>query len=83
MTYSKRKFGAELLLCLEEGYNPERIAKWADNFYYEHLKELDDDIGETVKNLASMSFGQQFIYSEKEIKDLAINLINKESILNP
>ena len=49
MTYSKRKFGAELLLCLEEGYNPERIAKWADNFYYEHLKELDDDIGETVK----------------------------------
>ena len=77
MIYSKKRFGAELILCLEEGYDVDRIAKWADQVYYQHLNELDDSLRETIQNLGSMSFGEQFVYTEKELRDLAVGLITE------
>ncbi len=75
MTYSKRKFGAELILCLEEGYDIDRIAKWADRVYYDHQKDLDDQLDDIIQNLGSMTFSSQFVYTEKELIDLAVKLI--------
>jgi hypothetical protein len=75
MSYTKSRFGAELVLLLDEGKNTGDIAKWADSVYYEHLREIDDDLSVIIQNIASMSFGSEFFYTEKELKDLAIQLI--------
>lgn len=75
MNYTKKRFGAELILKLEEGYDIEKIAQWADNVHYKHLGEMNDELNDIVQNIASMSFGSQFIYSEQELRDLAVQLI--------
>ena len=66
-----------LFYAWKGGYDVDRIAKWADQVYYQHLNELDASLSETIQNLGSMSFGKQFVYTEKELRDLAVGLITE------
>ena len=75
MSYTKRQFGAELILELEKGYDKEKIAIWADQIHQKYLKEIDDELYEIIEKISLMSFGKQFEYSEAELIDLAVNLI--------
>ncbi|MBD3231110.1 hypothetical protein GF322_00450 [Candidatus Dependentiae bacterium] len=77
MAYTKRQFGAELILELEKGYNREKIAIWAEQIRQKHLKEIDDELYVIIEKICLMSFGEQFEYSKAELIDLAINLIKQ------
>ncbi len=70
-----RIFAAKLILALEEGYDIEKISRWADEFYYKEIDKLDDALIPIVQNISAMSFGNQFVYTENELIDMAIQLI--------
>ena len=74
--YTKRKFGAELILFLEKTpYDVDKIARWADEVYNENLREIDDELDGVIQDISSMSFGPEFERSEVELRKLALNLI--------
>lgn len=73
--YNKRQFGAEMILKLEEGASIDSISCWADKIYYKHFDEIDDELSVQIQNIASMSFGSDFVYTKDELNNLAIKLI--------
>jgi hypothetical protein len=76
MTYSKRRFGAELILELEKGFDITKISKWADKIHHDHLKEFDENTDAHIQNIGSMSFGPEFELSKDELLKIAIDCIN-------
>jgi hypothetical protein len=78
MLYSKRKFGAELVLQLESGYDIEKISHWATQLYQNHSFEMQSDLIEAIQIIASMSFGLEFEKTEQDLRNLAINLIETD-----
>jgi hypothetical protein len=77
--YTKRRFGAQLILELEKGFSIERIAQWADGIHFKHHTEIDNDLNIIIQNLGSIGLGPQFEMTEQEILDLAIKLISEKN----
>jgi hypothetical protein len=77
MKITKRRLGAELILHLEEGYDPEKLENWANIFYHDHVKFLDPEVRLILQDLMSLTSGPEFEMEEKEIQDLALKLINE------
>jgi hypothetical protein len=75
MSYSKLKFGAALLLKIEDGYSIQEIARWASKIYNELFDEMDDELSLIVQDIGSMSFGEQFEIPIDKLKEMAIHLI--------
>ena len=78
MGYSKLRFAAELILKLEEGYDVDEIARWAYDVDLEGLNEIDDDFNEIVDDVRSMCSECEIVYSEQELCDMALKLIESE-----
>ena len=75
MSYTKKRFGAELILALERGYDIHKLSEWADEIRYKHIEELDPELKGIIEDLSSMNLGKQFEYTKQELIDLAVNLI--------
>jgi hypothetical protein len=79
MRYTKRKFGAELILELEKdvdlGFDITRMSKWADKIHNDHIGETDDDLDIIIQNIGSMSFGSEFELTKEELLKIAIDCI--------
>jgi hypothetical protein len=79
MAYSKRRVGTELILMLENNFDPQKIAAWANKVHSESSYSMDTELNEIVQNIASMSLGEQFMYTKQELEDLAIKLIKSKN----
>ena len=80
MTYTKRRFGAELILELEKGFDPARIAKWADKIEYDHVGETDNEIYKFLSHISLMN-EEQFEISEEELLSIAKKCILDEKTI--
>ena len=78
MAYSKRRFGAELILALENGYDIKKLSEWADGIRYKYLLELTPELKEIIENISAMSFGDEFVYTKQELINLAVKLIKED-----
>ena len=76
MTYSRLKFGAALLLKIEDGCSMQEIARWANKIYNEFFDEMDDELSLVVQDIGSMGFGEQFEIPIDKLKEMAIDFIN-------
>jgi hypothetical protein len=63
---------------LENNFDPQKIAAWANKLHNEYSHFMDTELNETVQNIASMSLGEQFMYTKQELEDLAIKLITSK-----
>jgi hypothetical protein len=76
MRYTKRRFGAELILELEKGFNIQKLSKWADYIDYNHEGELEDEeLQEIIRSIGAMSLDPQFEYTEEQLLGLGLKLI--------
>ncbi|MFA6263708.1 MAG: hypothetical protein WCW33_04215 [Candidatus Babeliales bacterium] len=78
MKYSKKRFAAELILELENGYDIEKLAAWANNIYYAHKEKMDKDLANIVQDISYINLGPSFERSEQELRDLAVSLLQKK-----
>ena len=76
MIYTKRRFGAELIIFLEENrYNVKAIVRWADKIYHDHVGDFDEELHPIIQDISSMCCDAQFIQTESQLYTLAIRLI--------
>lgn len=75
MTYSKRRFGAELILELEKGFDPARIAIWSDKVHHDHIGETDNEVDKLMFSISLMN-EDQFEISKDQLQKIAIDCIN-------
>ncbi len=78
MRITKKRLGAELILKLEEGYNPKDLESWATHFYHNNIENLDPEVRLVLQDLMALTLGIEFEMDEKDIKNLAVKLINEE-----
>lgn len=76
--YDRKKIGRELQKELDKGYNVLRISRWAYELFYNHQRELTDELEELLQYLFFMEEDPQFVYSELELKMLAEKLMKGE-----
>lgn len=83
MKYTKRRFGAELILEVEKDYDIQKLSQWADSledfllYGDSKYEDLDDDLIEIIRNIGAMSSDLQFEYSKQDLIDLGVNLIKE------
>lgn len=76
MSYSKRRFGAELILQIEKnGYSVDALSRWADHIYQTYLGEFDQEVNNALQDISAMAFGQEFIKKEDDLIDLSMRFI--------
>jgi hypothetical protein len=75
MTYRKCDFGKELLAQLEKGYDPDRIARWANEQHLNHAGEMEAELRSEIQTVMAMEGEPQFHLSEKELRKLAARLM--------
>ena len=79
MTYTKRRFGAELILELERDselkreFDVDKISKWA---YDISLDVVDKDFDDILQSVIAMNAGPEFELSKDELLKIAIDCIN-------
>lgn len=73
--YTKKDFGRDLLIELSHGYDPIRIARWADILLHRIQEDLDDEVDTHIKDLSCMSFGEEFYISEDDLHSVSISLL--------
>jgi hypothetical protein len=63
--YTKKDFGRDVLIELSHGYDPIRIARWADHLFNSRIQEdVDEEVDNHIKDLSCMSFGEEFIFQK-------------------
>lgn len=74
--YTRKSFGAELILELENPtFSIAHISMWADRKKYEYVGKMEEGIDEALQDLSAMAFSEEFEMSKKEIEDMAIYFI--------
>lgn len=63
---------------LENGYNVISISRWAYDVFFNHRRDLSNEMEELLQYLFFMEDDPQFEYTESELKLLAKKLINNE-----
>ena len=59
---------------LDVGYDPVRLAQKAFRIYHEHCSELDSKLDEIFLQIIAMEEGEEYEFSEIEIKNIADQL---------
>jgi hypothetical protein len=73
MTYTDKQFGNDLLVQLDQGYDPSRIARWADNvFFATHNIECSPAVREALIDIFTMQEGEEFQIPEADLRALAL-----------
>lgn len=75
MTYRKCDFGKELLAQLDKGYDPDRIARWANEQHLNHAGEMEDGLRSEIQTVMFMEKDPQFRLDERELRKLAARLM--------
>lgn len=77
MTYTAKQFASELLAQLDQGYDPIRIARWADSvFFATHAVDCSPAIRSALTSLFTMQEGEEFVISEADLRKLAHTFAN-------
>ncbi len=72
MTYTDQQFGSELLAQLDQGYDPLRIAQWADRvFFNTHNADCSPAVREALVDIFTMQEGEEFHIPEAELRKRA------------
>jgi len=72
MTYTDKQFGSDLLAELDKGYDPLRIARWADRVFFDtHSAECSPAVREALIDIFTMQEGEEFHISEAELRKRA------------
>lgn len=74
MTYSDQDFGRDLLVQLDTGYDPVRIARWAYGRFLEP-GERSDAVHEALIDLFTMEEGEEFHIPEEKLRATADRFI--------
>jgi hypothetical protein len=78
--YSKRMFGADLILKLEQNkYSPSSIADWANYIYNKHVGRTEEGLDSIIQDIMAMDLGDEFELSEQQLNDLALALMAKNN----
>ncbi len=77
-----KEIGLQLSEELKKCYDIKRISNWAFSLYLNNLKNLDPYSEELLEYLFRMQDDPQFAYSEKDLKELSLMLIqgDKEAL---
>jgi hypothetical protein len=75
MTYSDREFGIELLRQLDAGYEPLRLAQWADHLFLSGDCKYSSAVRESLIDLFTMQEGEEFVIPVEELRDRARQFI--------
>lgn len=78
MMISKQQIAKELKKNLKSPYDPIKIAAWAEDMHSNHSLELSPEAYDIVETLASMALGEEFVYTEDEIKSIVEKLLKDE-----
>ncbi len=62
--YTTKDFGRDLLIELSHGYDPIRIARWADHLFNRIQEDVDDEVDTHIKDLSCMSLVKNFIFQK-------------------
>jgi hypothetical protein len=76
--YTNQEFGYELKKQLERNFDVVKIARWAENVYSNHCREISSELNDIIMVLAIMEHGKEFEYSKQELDLLAEKLILNE-----
>jgi hypothetical protein len=71
MKLTDHQFGVELLAQLDVGYDPLRIAEWADQLFLSGDYEYSEAVRESLIDLFTMQEGDEFIVCEADLRSLA------------
>jgi hypothetical protein len=72
MTYTDQQFGNELLAELDQGYDPLRLARWADRvFFMTHSADCSPAVREALIDIFTMQEGEEFHIPEMELRKRA------------
>lgn len=69
MTYTDQQFGSELLAQLDQGYDPLRIAQWADRIFLN--SDYTNAVREALIDIFTMQEGEEFHIPEAELRKRA------------
>jgi hypothetical protein len=78
--YTKERFGKELKEQLEGNFDVVKIARWAENIYSNHCREISTELSDIIMTLSIMEHGPEFEYTRSELELLAQSLINSKEI---
>lgn len=73
MKYTDQQFGTDLLAQLDRGYDPLRIARWADHLYY--TTDCSAAVTDTLIDIFTMQEGEAFHIPEAELRQRAQKLV--------
>ena len=79
--YTKKRFGQELEMALNQKYDVVELSRWAESVHSHHCRELEDDLYDIVEIVAMMELSPEFEYTEQELRTLARLLQNDETNL--
>ena len=84
MTYTKRRFAAELLVELERDlaeaehpFSVVRLARWASNKHFKYQR-LFEDLVDSVMTIMLMEDGEEFELDINQVRQLAEKLLHNE-----
>ncbi|MCX7353186.1 MAG: hypothetical protein NTW22_08005 [Proteobacteria bacterium] len=78
MTYTKRRFGAELILELEKDFDINKLSHWA----YEISWDVDDkDFNDILQKVIAINAGPEFELSKDELLSIAKKCILDEKTI--
>lgn len=78
MKYTSKQFGLDLKKQLQHSFAVHEISQWAYLLGIDKHREIDSDLDKIIQQIAVMSEGPQFEFSEQELLDLANSLIANE-----
>jgi hypothetical protein len=68
MNYSDHEFGTDLLAQLDLGYDPVRIAQWADSVFFRPYFNYSNGVRATLIDLFTMQEGEEFHIPEEVLR---------------
>jgi hypothetical protein len=76
MTYSDHQFGIDLLVQLDEGYDPIRLARWADQVFLSGDHQYSKAVRESLIDIFTMQEGEEFYIPENELRARAQRFVS-------
>jgi hypothetical protein len=68
MNYSDQQFGRELLEQLDRGYDPLRLARWADQIFLSGSRGKSQAVRDALIDIFTMQEGEEFYIPEDELR---------------
>ena len=86
MTYTKRRFAAELLVELERNlaeaeppFSVVRLARWASDKHLKYQGLFEEDLADSVMTIMLMGDGEEFELDINQVRQLAEKLLHNEA----